>query len=416
MNNMSKTKIVHLLLFFCFSYAINGQNIENITIGKIHAIKSEILKEERKIWVHVPEELENADVVFQNKKAYPVVYLLDGDAHFNAIVGIIEHLSAIKSCPEMIVVGIPNTNRDRDLTPTKVKAELPFVDEILAANSGGGPNFISFIEKELIPYVDSNYKTENYNIFIGHSFGGLTVMNTLIEKPELFNAYVAIDPSMRWDNQKILNKIKETNFKKMEAKKSLFLGIANTMDENMDVLSVRKDTTQATLHIRSVLELQDFLKNNSQVKLSSKSKYYKEESHGSIPLIASYDAFRYIFNFYELKFDNEDFIDPEVNVANKMKNHYIKSSRVFGREIKPAEEYVNELGYYFMGMEQYKKAKEFFKMNIANYPNSFNAYDSLGDLYLASGDKQKAIESFKKSVSLNKDSYSKKKLNKLLKE
>ena len=142
-----------------------------------------------------------------SKKNYLVVYLLDGDAHFSSVVGMIQQLSSVNGntlVPKMIVVGIPNTNRTRDLTPTKAQLDPPFMDSTMVANTGGGEKFISFIEKELIPKIDSEYPTEPYRAFIGHSFGGLTVMHTLVHKPEMFNAYVAIDPSMSWDNQKLL--------------------------------------------------------------------------------------------------------------------------------------------------------------------------------------------------------------------
>ncbi len=407
-------KRIHLTFFLCFClYNVNGQNSNDIVIGKIDSIDSKILNEQRKLWIYVPES--NSDDVFKKKK-YPVVYLLDGGAHFYSVVGMIHQLSSVNGntiCPKMIVVGITNTNRDRDLTPTKGKSDPPFVDSTTAANSGGGDKFISFIEKELFPYMDSNYPTESYRMFIGHSFGGLTVMNTLIYKPELFNSYVAIDPSMWWDNKKLLSKIKNTVFDEKYSNKSLFLAIANTMSEGMDTLSVQKDTTISTKQIRSVLELNSSLNNDTQKKLSYKGKYYEEDNHGSVPLIAEYDALRHIFDFYQFKLEMKDYFDPESDILGKVQNHYIRLSKEFRREMKPEERFVNGLGYQFMSMKQFKKAKGFFKLNVTNYPKSFNVFDSLGDLYAAIGNKEKAIENYKKSLSLNKDSASKDKLKEL---
>ena len=124
-------------LAFCF-YTVNGQNNNDIVIGKIDSINSKILDEQRKVWIYVPDA--NSNGIFE-KKNYPVVYLLDGDAHFYSVVGMIQQLSSVNGntiCPKMIVVGIPNTNRTRDLTPTKGKPDPPFVDSTMAANSGGG--------------------------------------------------------------------------------------------------------------------------------------------------------------------------------------------------------------------------------------------------------------------------------------
>ena len=299
------------LLCCCLSI-VNGQHSNDIVIGKIESIHSKILNEERKIWVHVPEE--NSDDVSQ-KKGYPVVYLLDGGDHFYQVVGMTKRLNRVGLCPKMIVVGIPNTtkntgaNRTRDLTPTKVKSDHPFVDESMAANSGGGENFMSFIEKELMPFINSKYKTLPYSMFIGHSLGGLTVMNTLIENPELFSSYVAIDPSMWYNDQRLLNKIKKEKFDKKYKNKALFLGIANTMsgsntimNHELDTLSVQKDTTLKTEHIRAILKLNTVLNKGSQKHLSFTSRYYKYHSHFQSALVGEYDAFQSIFSFYHLVF------------------------------------------------------------------------------------------------------------------
>ena len=143
-------KKLSLICFTLFSITtIIGQNSNDITIGEIKSIHSEILNEDRNIWIHVPKNTDGA--VFQEKK-YPVVYLLDGNHHFHSVTGVLKQLSSYNTiCPQMIVVGITNTNRNRDLSPTKAKVDLPMVNEKLAANSGGGENFMSFIENELIP-------------------------------------------------------------------------------------------------------------------------------------------------------------------------------------------------------------------------------------------------------------------------
>ncbi|NRD22737.1 alpha/beta hydrolase [Winogradskyella litoriviva] len=395
------------ILFLCFSISnIHGQTKNDIVIGKIETIESKVLNEQRRILVYVPE---NATHPNYKQKSYPVVYLLDGDAHFYSVVGLIKQLSSVNGntlCPKMIVVGISNTNRTRDLTPTKGER----------ANSGGGENFMSFIKNELIPHIDSNYPTLNFRTFIGHSLGGLTVMNTLLNQPDLFNAYVAIDPSMWYNNKNLLSKIKTSTFNETYKNKTLFLGIANTMHKDMDTIRIKKDTTASTRHIRAILELNMFLKDSQEKHLSFKSKYYEDDDHGSVPLIAEYDALRYIFKFHRFKLHRDDYLNPEVNLVAKVEAYYKKLSQGFGIEIKPDEEYVNNLGYQLLNNNAFKKSEQIFKLNIKNYPESFNVYDSIGDLYMAIGDKEKAIENFKKSVFINEKSYSKAKLLELEKD
>ncbi|NNF33966.1 MAG: tetratricopeptide repeat protein, partial [Saprospiraceae bacterium] len=131
---------------------------------------------------------------------------------------------------------------------------------------------------------------------------------------------------------------------------------------------------------------------------------------------SEYDAFRFIFDFYQLKLGPQDYMNPQSDLVSKIVNHYQKLSENFGVEKLPEEDYVNNMGYQFMSMKQFKKSEDFFNLNIVNYPESFNVYDSLGDLYVAMGKKDKAIEQFKKSLSLNPESYSKDKLKKLMED
>lgn len=243
----AKLLTLSLLLFGKFLIAQNG----SINIGSIDTIASKILHEKRPVWIYKPEN-------FDLQKKYPVIYLLDGDWHFVSVVGMLQQLSYINGntiCPEMIVVGIPVKDRFRDMTPS--------CDSVVSKTSGGYNKFISFISKELIPYINSSYPVAPYKIFIGHSLGGLTAMNTLIKFPDLSNSYVAIDPSMWWDNQISLKEARNILLTHKFENKRLFLAIANNMNKGMDTSTVRKDNERNTLAIRSNLELSDILKANT---------------------------------------------------------------------------------------------------------------------------------------------------------
>lgn len=170
-----------------------------ITIGHMDSLKSDILGETRKIWVYLPMN-------YQEGKKYPVLYLLDGDGHFHSVTGLIKQLSRTLVLPEMIVIAIPNTNRSRDLIPTKVDVDYHTGNK-LQYDSGGGSAFLDFIEEELIPYVDSTYPTTSYRTYVGHSFGGLSVIHALTTRSHLFNNYVAIDASFWWDNMAYLETV-----------------------------------------------------------------------------------------------------------------------------------------------------------------------------------------------------------------
>ena len=402
-----------LLLVLCISSGAHAQTDNKIVIGTIDSIHSKILHEERKIWVYLPDSYNNNVYL---KQRYPVVYLLDGDAHFFSVAGMIHQLSSVNGntvCPEMIIVGIPNTDRTRDLTPTHIDADPPFMDSNASKTSGGGEQFISFIEKELMPHVDSAYPTEPYKILIGHSFGGLTVMNTLINHPDLFNAYIAIDPSMWWDHRKLLNQAKEVLAKHDYKGETLFMGIANTMSPGMDTIKVKKDTTGITRHIRAILELNNYLRLYKRNGLTYSSKYYKDDSHGSVPLIAEYDGLHFTFSYYSLTLTPDDYFNMNTSTVDKIKNHYDEISAHFGFKVPVPESMANELGYQALGMKRYGAAEALFKLNTENYPQSFNVFDSLGDFYAATGDKSKAMENYKKALSIKEFPGTRKKLENL---
>ncbi len=402
-----KNFLVFILLgsfFPCFSQTKDNR----LVIGNVDSVYSNILGEKRKIWIHVPDTSNNT--IYGSARHFPVVYLLDGDAHFYSVVGMIQQLSEINGnqiCPDMIVVGIPNTDRTRDLTPTHVGKSF-YMDSNATKTSGGGEKFIAFLEKELIPYIDARYPTSPYRMLIGHSFGGLLVVNTLIHHPELFNTYVAIDPSLWWDHQKLLKQAEVDFDQKKYSNKNLFLAVANTMQKDMDTVRVINDTANNTLHIRSILEFAKYLGNRPGTGIRYSWKYYNDDNHGSVPLIAEYDALHFFFDYYKLPSPDPDSLSVEV-----VTRHYKMISERMGYTILPTEQNINEIGYYFMGNKKFDKAFEFFKLNIENYPGSFNVYDSMGDYYRAKGDKQKAIEYYSKVLPIRNNPETIQKLTEL---
>ncbi|WP_316633548.1 alpha/beta hydrolase-fold protein [uncultured Flavobacterium sp.] len=398
-----RKKILFFSFFMLLTSFVFAQNKTKIEIGMIDSISSKVLNENRKIWVHLPKSAKNAGFA---KQKYPVVYLLDGDGHFSSVVGMIEELSEVNgntNCPEMIVVGITNTNRNRDLTPTHSEVDPEFVPKSLSEQSGGGEKFVEFLEKELIPYIDSKYPTAPYRTLIGHSFGGLTAINILTNHTSLFNSYIAIDPSMWWNHQKFLAETEKKLAGKNLENVSLFMAAANTMEDNMNVVKVRRDTTVFTRHIRSILELNDYFAKNKKSNLNYHYRYYNDDDHGSVPLIATYDGLRFIFKFNQLKLTIPEQINFNKVVFTKIEKHFENVSKHLGYTVSVPEKTVNVFGYQSLGKKDMDLAGYLFKLNVANYPQSPNVFDSLGDFYEANGDKKNAIASYEKVLVLDKN-------------
>jgi predicted alpha/beta superfamily hydrolase len=401
---------IMILVLAVGSGRCQNQN-NNIVIGTIDTVHSSILNENRAIWIHVPGSAQNN---IYSPTRYPVIYLLDGDAHFDYVVGMMHQLSQINGntiCPEMIVVGIPNTDRTRDLTPTHMNPNARF-DSNFVRTSGGGEKFISFIEKELIPHIDSLYPTASYRMLIGHSFGGLMVVYTLLNHSNLFNSYLAIDPSLWWDDQAILKQAQKNLDTEDLNGKRLYLAMANTLPNNEDTSQIRTDTSLAKSHPVSILEFTDLLKDKSKNGLFSDWKYYDQDNHGSVPLIATYDALHFFFNFYKLP-SFAVLSDSLTNTDSVLTAYSEKLSKNMGYKILPQESLVNGLAYNFLANKMLSKALSLFEMNIRNYPNSFNVYDSIGDYYSAISNKEKAIKYYEKALALREYPATREKLEKL---
>ncbi len=402
-------KLKHLIILISiFQYSI-GFSQNEVVIGKVDHLDSKILNEKRTIWVHLPEN-------FNSSKRYPVVYLLDASVQFHSVTGLINHFSYSNMntlCPEMIVVGILNTDRTRDLTPYKPNPIDSMMPPQFLEGSGGGENFISFLEKELIPYVESKYPTAPYRLFIGHSFGGLTVLHTFLHYPELFDAYIALDPTTNWVRGRILQEFEAAalDTKKFD-RKVLFLGNSN-IDIGKDLNESLSEDDFIADNLKSQLAIEDFLHNHPLGQLRFHSKFYPDEMHTTVPLIATYDALRFIFDYYNPSLTMKDFLNPESSVAKSLEDHYKEVSLRLGYEVLPEEGFVNMMGYQFLSLDHLKKAEDLFLLNIKLYPDSANTYDSLGDYYMAAGENEKAIASFKKALSLGNSEQTKQKLEAL---
>jgi hypothetical protein len=398
-------KLIFATSFILSFLGVNAQKTDSIFIGKKVTIYSKVLSENRKIWVYTPEitSLSTGD-----DKRYPVLYLLDGDAHFFSTVGIVQQLSHANGngiLPEMIVVAIENTNRLRDLTPASLTDGT-----LKKANP-----FLNFLSTELIPYVDKNFKTAPYKLLAGHSLGGLTAVDIMTNYLQAFNAYIAIDPSMWHSNEKFLNNtISQLPKKKLNGTK-LFIGTANTMPEGMTIAKLKLDNSPETQHLRSIFKLAEFLKTNNN-GLKYAQVLYDKEKHNTVPLISLYDGLRFVFDYYSFDASEKDFTDSSSLIAIRLKKHYANISREMGYRVSAPESFVNYLGYDALGKKHYDKAEALFKLNLEGYPSSSNVYDSYADFLIAKKDTANAITYYKKAIAIKNDPLTVGKLNALQKQ
>lgn len=407
---MKTFKIIATIILSCITLNIFAQPNQSaqgeIVIGKIDSIYSDVLQEHREFWVYTPKNIDST-------KLYPVIYVLDAPTHYYAVTGMLTRLTQWLM-PKSIVIGITNTDRIRDFTPTNVKIARKENTE----TSGGASNFSKFLEQELLCLIEDTYPTENNKTIVGHSTAGLFVLYSYLNNKDSFDNYIVIDPNLSWDKENLVKQsqklINNGNYKN----KSLYVAVANSLGEKMDTVKVRRNRSEITEHIRSNLNFHDVLVKNKK-KLNFKWEYFKNEDHGSITVPAQYNGFKFVFSWFPFpklwRFNTpEDYSIKQL--TEPFYDHYKKLSTLMKRNVKPDWELVNDIGSFMLEVHNFpKKALAYFEMNAYFYPDYSKTYVVLGDYYISQKEISAAIKNYKKAIEIdgNKEALIKlKKLNK----
>jgi hypothetical protein len=169
-----------------------------LVIGETFTIPSKVLNETRRINVYLPPGYAESP-----SARFPVLYMPDGGIaeDFLHVAGLVEVLVGDESMRPFVLVGIENTQRRRDMTGPTENAE----DRKIAPRVGGSAEFRAFIRQELMPEVKGRYRTSNETAIVGESLAGLFVVETFLLEPGLFDTYIAFDPSVWWNDHKLVD-------------------------------------------------------------------------------------------------------------------------------------------------------------------------------------------------------------------
>ncbi len=389
-----------LLFIIGITFLANFQNTIYAHGQTIDSLYSITLNEHRNFWVQLPENYNSESDI-----TYPVVYILDGFSLQDELTMVYNNYWG-HYLPNMILVGISNShNRTRDLTTSQIKIHR---GESMNQDTGGAEKFTQFIETELMPHIDSKFPTTTYRTLIGHSYAGLFTINMLFNHAHLFTNYIAIDPSLDWDNQKLLKQAKAKLKAESFIGKSLFVSLAaeqlHMWDEKITINNVMEDNSEFSLFARSIIEFSEFAETQKPNGLNFSWKIYPEDLHGTVPLPSIRDGLVFLFDWYQFKhppkYNNpETTVDELTDLLKKQEAIYIKH---FGYPTPPMiEELFSAYGYMNMQMGTPKKAEFFFKMGIKYYPNNANNYDSLAEYYESQNDNKNALKYLTKAFEID---------------
>jgi len=361
--------ILMLLPLISVAQEFKSAPIEN---GIRIEFKSRTMDEERTLWIRVPASYNEQSSASQT---YPVIYVLDGKTAFFPVTGVVSFMSeqghVNYQIPEMIVVGVDTEKRFRDLTPiasTKQpngeEAKTP-EQKLMMKGSGGGEQFLKFMQEEVFTYVEKNYRTNPYRIYVGHSLGGLTATYTFLKHPNLFNAAIAIDPSLWWDGAKYVNEAPEL-LKTMPKDQ--------TRKYYVSVIDSSNYGGSLQFHSKSIYNMGKAMGDASLKNLQYKVDYIPNTDHSSIPMLSWYNGLLFIFEGYH-KSHYDYMKDPD-----SIESHFKEIETKIGLKMDPPQAIFEILVHYLTSPDRYPdpvKARKVLNMALKYYPNSIYFQDKL---------------------------------------
>ena len=341
--------------------------IGSLSIAQRYQLTSEQLSETREFYVSLPQSYEGS------QHQYPVLYLLDADQNMEHAVASARMLAQWRGIPELIIVGIPSTNRLRDFTPTK--------DAGYSDQSGGGEPFMAFLKQELIPYIDAHYRTHPFRILSGHSLSGLLAANELMGSSSTFNAYIITAPSLWWNNFELLE-IAEQNFKQnQQESKAAYFGIGE-----LDGYGMKQELLRYIAAIEA--------SGNDRVRFDHRE--YSGEGHMSAPMSVTYDGLLSVFSDIPYLKESWDSFNSDAFTAREESLR----AKYGSTAVQTAENYIG-LANYLLENGNFNGAVIVFTLNAQLNPEYAPYRDWLANAYVLAGDVKNAIKVYQTAYDIS---------------
>lgn len=382
------TKVFKILVVLCIiihSGVINAQSQSEINkLGKQTTLKSGVLGENIKLFIYLPENYHKS-----NKK-YSVLYLLDGGFFINQAASAVQFLANCpyiqqNLVPECIIIGIETSDRNRDFTPTN----MPVYEGMEFPTSGGASTFYDFLKKELMPFVEKEYRTKPHRVLAGWSLGGLFTIYTYLTHPDDFTAYLAISPSLWWDNQIVV-------------KQTASLIAANKLPDKQ--LTVTLGSLERGDMPKSVKDNFLPLMKNEPGK-HTRFRYIEilNEGHNTAPFLGLYEGLKSLYYNWSVPLN---ILNDSSDIAD---TYSLKLANEWGYTGKdPAESY-NFLMNLAVLQGKYDESLKIAKYLTKKNPNSSYSLFKLGIMYYRIEDLGSAVICFQNAIQKEKENSNPKK-------
>ena len=344
--------------------------IGDLSIAKRYEFVSKPLSETREFYVSLPKSYEDS------QHHYPVLYLLDADQNMEHTVASARMLAQWRGIPELIIVGIPSTNRLRDFTPTQ--------DANYSEQSGGGEQFMAFVKQELIPFIDDNYRSHPFRILFGHSLSGLLAANEMMQARSPFDAYIIAAPSLWWNDFEILKSAGQHFKQNTQVSIAAFFGIGE-----LDGYGMKQE----------LLRFVDAIAASGNDKLRFDHQEYSDEGHMSAPMPVTYDGLLSVFADIPYSKEHWDSFSSDAFTAREESLR----AKYGSTAVQTAENYI-ELANHLLEKRNFNGAITVFKLNAELNPGFAPYREWLANAYVLAGDVGNAKQEYQTAYDISSTS------------
>ena len=374
-----RTLAVFILAFVSAALpAHSGQKLpgfivgESISIGTEMAIQSAVYGRSRTVLVSVPEGYADGE------KRYAVIYLTDASVkRLGLLRAIVDIMAGSQKIPDMIIVGIVQVDRNEELTP----GGLPGIGSEASGSESPplrkGDRLLGFMKHELIPTIESRYRTLPSRIYVGHSRGGLFGVYCLLKDPALFNAQIDVDPSIWWNDGALIAALGAFLKGNPDVVHSLVVSETREMERENGAYFVA---------LKKVLEggTNPFFRYGFM-------ELAPAESHDSSVLPTLVHGLQVIFKDYSE-------LDFETLTLDGFRAHFAKP--ILGAVYDLTEEMIDGFGQKKLMLKKYADAVAAFTENAQLHPNSAGAFYRLGEAYFRMEMLPESLLNLEKAVEL----------------
>jgi predicted alpha/beta superfamily hydrolase len=373
MLNNKLSVIVHAFLTLIFlsvalaTPVLAQEDGDAVSIGTYRVIRSNVLGEERRLLVVLPRDYEQSNI------KYPVVYHLYGDyipTYFAEAYALVDELADTARTPQMILIGIDNPDRYRDMRPLWPDG-----------TPAGSDKFLQYLIEEAIPFVEANYRTEDFRILVGPQAGAVFCLYALMEKPEAFDAFILENPFNE-----------EANARWLSTRATEFFPAQQTLDKFLHITFAGGDDRFKS--VAKVYELADLLAPLREKGLRLELNHLVN-NEDFIPPICLKEGLIKLFKDYQMP------DDYQVAGVADIKNYYAELARKWGFEVYPSE---IGLTFKFDGLQSrglVDEAVAVLEYQLTLYPTSVNAYWRLAGINHERGNLDEAVRLYQKCIELS---------------